>query len=75
MTRLRKLGSIQIPGRVVVSVHTAQLGKVVCLAFSDGTVQYRDRLTMDEVYHEPNIERIMTPNQVGFSFGQETPCA
>jgi len=73
MTRLRKLDSIVVP-KVVISTHTMQLGKVICFAFSDGTVQYRDRVTMNEVYNEHNVNSIMSPHQVGFQFTNETPC-
>lgn len=72
MSRLRKLDPIVIP-KIIISIHPMQLGQVVCFAFSDGTVQYRDRLTMDEIYNEPNIDRIMALNQVGFQFGEESP--
>jgi mediator of RNA polymerase II transcription subunit 16 len=72
-TRLRKLEPIILP-KVIVSVHVMQLGKVVCFGFSDGTVQYRDRYTMNEIYNEPSVERIMTPTQVGFQFTEEKPC-
>ncbi|KAK0633513.1 mediator complex, subunit Med16 [Immersiella caudata] len=73
MTRLRKLDSIVVP-KVVISTHTVQLGKVICFAFSDGTVQYRDRVTLSEVYNEHNVNSIMSPHQVGFQFTNETPC-
>ncbi len=51
-----------------------QFGRAICIAFSDGTVQYRDRFTMNEIYHETNTNRIMVPNQVGFQFADSTPC-
>lgn len=73
MTRLNKLDSIVIP-KIVISIHTIHLGKVVCFAFSDGTMQYRDRTTMNEVYNELNLTSIMSPEQVGFQFTNETPC-
>ncbi|KAK3945310.1 RNA polymerase II mediator complex subunit Sin4 [Diplogelasinospora grovesii] len=70
---LRKLESIVIP-KVIVSIHQMQLGKVICFAFSDGTVQYRDRFTFDEIYQEQNVQMISSPHQVGFQFTNETPC-
>jgi mediator of RNA polymerase II transcription subunit 16 len=73
LTRLRKLEPIIIP-KVIISIHVMQLGKVICFAFSDGTVQYRDRHTMSEIYNEPNIETVMSPLQVGFQFAEEKPC-
>lgn len=72
-TRLRKLEPIII-SKIIISVHVMQLGKVICFGFSDGTVQYRDRYTMNEIYNEPSTERIMSPIQVGFQFAEEKPC-
>ncbi|KAK0730489.1 RNA polymerase II mediator complex subunit Sin4 [Lasiosphaeris hirsuta] len=73
MTRLNKLESIIIP-KIIVSIHSMQLGKVICFAFSDGTVQYRDRFTMHEIYNEHNLNSIMSLHQVGFQFMNDTPC-
>jgi Mediator complex subunit 16 len=72
MARLQKSKSIVIP-KIIISIHTMQLGKVICFAFSDGTVQYRDRFTMEEIYNEHNVNSIMSPHQVGFRFENETP--
>jgi len=60
--------------KVIISLHLIQFGKVICIAFSDGTVQYRDRFTMNEIYNEINVSRIMMPNQVGFEFTESSPC-
>ncbi len=73
VTRLRKLDPIVLD-KVVVTVTTAQFGRVLCFSFSDGTVQFRDRFTMNEIYHEPNINSINHPLQVGFQFVNDTPC-
>ncbi|KAH6619825.1 mediator complex, subunit Med16 [Chaetomium sp. MPI-SDFR-AT-0129] len=72
-TRLRKLDPI-ILSKVIVSVSTTQYGRVLCFAFSDGTIQFRDRFTMDEIYHEPNSDSIIHPSQVGFQWTDNTPC-
>ncbi|KAL1865212.1 hypothetical protein VTK73DRAFT_5449 [Phialemonium thermophilum] len=73
MQRLRKLDSIIIP-KIIIAVHTMHLGRVICFAFSDGTTQYRDRITMNEIYNEPNFDRIMALQQAGFGFEDEIPC-
>lgn len=73
MTRLRKLDAIVI-NKVVISIHSAQLGKVICITFSDGTVQYHDRLSMEPLYDEISLDRVMSLNQVGFTFADESPC-
>ncbi|AEO65863.1 uncharacterized protein THITE_2143523 [Thermothielavioides terrestris NRRL 8126] len=72
-TRLRKLDPIILP-KIVVTVHTAQFGRILCFAFSDGTVQFRDRFTMEELYREQNTDTISSPLQVGFQFINDTPC-
>ncbi|KAK4195172.1 putative mediator of RNA polymerase II transcription subunit 16 [Triangularia verruculosa] len=75
MTRLRKLEPVTIP-KIIISIQatTIQLGKVICVTFSDGTIQYRDRLTMAEVFNEHNTDTINSPHQVGFQFEDPTPC-
>lgn len=73
MTRLRKLDSVVIP-KIVVSVQVMYLGKVVCFAFSDGTIQYRDRVTMMEMFNEHIVHRVLSPHDVGFQYTNDTPC-
>ncbi|PKS06431.1 hypothetical protein jhhlp_007179 [Lomentospora prolificans] len=72
-TRLQR-GEPLTFNKVIVGLQILQFGKVICVAFSDGTVEYRDRLTLSEIYNEPNTERIMNPHQVGFAFPDPTPC-
>ncbi|KAM7209300.1 mediator of RNA polymerase II transcription subunit 16 [Naviculisporaceae sp. PSN 640] len=71
--RLHRLEPIIVP-KIVMSVSTLQQSKVICFVFNDGTVQYRDRVTMRELYTEPDLNNIMSPHQVGFQFSSETPC-
>ena len=73
MTRLRRLDSI-IVNKVIIGLQVIQFGKVISIAFSDGSVEYRDRSTMQEVYMEPSLERIMTLHQVGYAYADDTPC-
>lgn len=72
-TRLRKRDSIVI-NKIIVSVETTLHGKIICIAFSDGTVQYRDRITMAEIYHEGHQNLIVLLPQAGFHFPPEKPC-
>lgn len=51
-----------------------QFGKVLCFAYSDGSVEYRDRFTMAEMYREVNLERINSVLDVGFSQSGEPLC-
>ena len=73
MTRLRKCDSIVI-NKIIVSVETTHLGKIICLGFSDGTIQYRDRATMAEIYHEEHQNQVTILQQAGFLYEDDKPC-
>ena len=60
--------------KVITGLQTITQGKVVCITFADGTLEYRDRLTMAEVYTESATDRIISLHQVGFSFTDPSPC-
>lgn len=72
-TRLRKRDSIVI-NKIIISVETTQLGRIICIGFSDGTIQFRDRSTMAELVNEEHHNLIMVPQQAGFHFDDEKPC-
>jgi mediator of RNA polymerase II transcription subunit 16 len=73
VTRLKKLEPIVLD-KVVVGLHVMHFGRVVCLAFHDGTTQYRDRFTMEELYNASSPDRVSVLSQVGFQQSEETPC-
>ena len=73
VARLKRLEPI-VFDKIIVSMQTIQYGKVICIAFSDGTLHYRDRFTMAEIYHEIDVNRIMTLTQVGFRYPDSVPC-
>lgn len=50
------------------------LGKVIFFAYSDGSVEYRDRATMLETYNDNDLNRIWHLSQIGFSYGEDDPC-
>lgn len=60
--------------KVVIAVQPAALDKMVCFAFSDGSFEYRDRITMAESYTNENLERFSHLSRVGFSYSDEEPC-
>ncbi|OLN95927.1 Mediator of RNA polymerase II transcription subunit 16 [Colletotrichum chlorophyti] len=72
-SRLKRYEPVII-NKAVVGVSTLQYGRVVCLAFADGSVEYRDRFTMGEIYSEINLDRVMNLHQVGFTFQDDAPC-
>ncbi|KAI0445978.1 RNA polymerase II mediator complex subunit Sin4 [Xylaria telfairii] len=71
--RLKKLDSI-IVNKIVLGVNVIAFGKVVSFYYNDGTVEYRDRFTMHELYREPNLDRIHSILEAGFSQSGEPSC-
>ena len=73
VTRLQK-GEPIVFNKIVVGIQHVQFGKVVGIFFADGSVEYRDRITMEEIYNEENLDRVSNLQQVGFSFANPSPC-
>ncbi|UKZ66623.1 uncharacterized protein TrAtP1_007795 [Trichoderma atroviride] len=72
-TRLRKLEPI-ILNKMVISFQSTQFGKVLILTMTDGTVEYRDRYTFEEIYTTEDSDKVMNLRQVGWAFSGEGPC-
>lgn len=70
LPHLRQLPAVVV-NKVIVNVSTIQHGRVIVFFFSDGTVQYRDRFSFNEIYNELNTHRIMHLSQLGFHFAEE----
>lgn len=50
------------------------LGKVICFAYSDSSVDYRDRATMSETFNDGDLDRVWHLSQIGFSYAEDEPC-
>ncbi|KAI0388029.1 RNA polymerase II mediator complex subunit Sin4 [Hypomontagnella monticulosa] len=72
-SRLKKLESVVV-NKIVIAVSLVQFGKVLCFAYNDGSVEYRDRFTMAEMYREVNLERIHSVLDAGFVQSGEQLC-
>ncbi|KAL7945985.1 mediator complex, subunit Med16 [Trichoderma barbatum] len=72
-TRLRKLEPITI-NKVLINFQPIQFGKVLALTMSDGTVEYRDRFTFEELYATEDTNKVMHLRQVGWTFSEEGSC-
>jgi mediator of RNA polymerase II transcription subunit 16 len=71
--QLRKIPSIVL-NKVVIGFHTIHFGKVLVLAFADGSVEYRDRYTFEELYTTEDTLKVTSLRQVGWNFADEGPC-
>lgn len=50
------------------------LGRVICFAYSDSSVDYRDRITMTETFNDDDLDRVVHLSQIGFSYTEDEPC-
>ena len=73
VTSLKRLDPIVI-NKVVIGLQSIYFGKVLMLAFSDGTVEYRDRFTFEELYTAEDTSKVMNLRQVGWSFTDNGAC-
>ncbi|KAJ8127316.1 hypothetical protein O1611_g6320 [Lasiodiplodia mahajangana] len=71
--RLKKLDSI-IVNKIVLGVNVLSFGRVLSFYYNDGTVEYRDRFTMNEIYREVNLDRIHSILEAGFNQSGEPSC-
>lgn len=60
--------------KCIVGIQSAQFEKVVIITFSDGTIEYRDRFTFEEIYNARETSKVSNLRQVGWDFADEIPC-
>jgi len=70
---LKKLESFTV-SKIFIALDTMNLGRVVFLAYADGSVEYRDRFTMTETFNDGDLERVWHLSQIGFSYPDDEPC-
>lgn len=49
-------------------------GKIIFIAYSDGSVEYRDRTTMEETLNDGDTNKVLHLSQIGFSYPEDDPC-
>lgn len=60
--------------KIVVAMHPMNLGKVIFFAYSDSSVDYRDRTTMAETFTDHDLSRVWHLSQIGFAYTEDEPC-
>ncbi|KAH6719322.1 mediator of RNA polymeras-like protein II transcription subunit 16 [Leptodontidium sp. MPI-SDFR-AT-0119] len=70
---LKKLESITV-NKIFVAMEPMNHGKVIVFAYSDSSVEYRDRINMMETFNDGNLERVWHLSQIGFSYTEDEPC-
>ena len=59
--------------RGLCSVQQISLSTVLVLTYSDGTVEFRDRTTMDVLPRDETMDQVSSLGQVGFDFPDTGP--
>lgn len=73
ITRLRKLEPLVI-NKIVIRFQTMHFGRTIIVNYADGSVEYRDRFTFEEIYVNQDLNQIMHLRQVGWTFPEGFPC-
>ncbi|KAG9239485.1 mediator of RNA polymeras-like protein II transcription subunit 16 [Amylocarpus encephaloides] len=60
--------------KILLTVQPMNLGKVLFFAYSDGSIEYRDRITMAETFTDHDLDRVWHLSQIGFSYSEDEPC-
>ncbi|KAI0007080.1 RNA polymerase II mediator complex subunit Sin4 [Xylariaceae sp. FL0662B] len=71
--RLKQLEPIVV-NKIVMGVNVLNFGRVLCFTYNDGSVEYRDRFTMAELYRDVNLDRIHSILETGFTQSGEPSC-
>ena len=58
----------------IIGVYPQGEQEICEVTFSDGSVQYRDRFTFNEMYNEVDHTRIMHLAQAGLQVAEDNPC-
>ncbi|RFU33515.1 hypothetical protein B7463_g2798, partial [Scytalidium lignicola] len=70
---LKKLESFTV-NKIVLSMQPINLGRIICFAYSDSSVDYRDRITMTETFNDNDLNRVWHLSQIGFSYIEDESC-
>lgn len=60
--------------KIVVAIEAMNHGRVIVFAYSDSSVEYRDRANMMETFNDGNLDRVWHLSQIGFSYTEDEPC-
>jgi mediator of RNA polymerase II transcription subunit 16 len=70
---LKKMESFTV-NKILLTIQPINLGRVIFFAYSDSTVEYRDRTNMAETFTDHDLERVWHLSQIGFSYPEDEPC-
>lgn len=61
--------------KIVISIQHFNLAKTLCIAYSDGSIEYRDRETLAETsQHHDGLQKLYHLSEAGFAYTDDEPC-
>ena len=60
--------------KIAIAMQPMNLGKVLFFAYSDSSVEYRDRISMAETFVDGDLDKVWHLSQIGFSYAEDEPC-
>lgn len=70
---LEKIQSVLVD-KIIIGLEVINLGKIIFLAYSDGSVEYRERTNFNETFNDNDINKVWHLSQIGFVYAEEEPC-
>ena len=67
---VKRLSDAYIP-KVFLHVQQLRLSTILAIAFSDGSIEVRDRHTMEVIAQDNVVEQVSGLGQIGFEFPQD----
>ncbi|POS87746.1 hypothetical protein EPUL_001131 [Erysiphe pulchra] len=69
---LKKIKSHKV-NKIVIGLEIMNLGKIIFLAYSDGSVEYRERIGFTETFNDNNLNRVCHLSQIGYTYADGEP--
>lgn len=69
----QRLETIAVP-KLAVALDTIVFDRILVISYSDGSVEYRNRWTMAELYTEGGLDQFSHLSQAGFMIMDDEPC-
>ncbi|KAI9737316.1 MAG: mediator complex subunit [Claussenomyces sp. TS43310] len=70
---LKKIDGFSV-GKVIIAIESIAFDRILCVSYSDGSIEYRDRSTLSELFMDGGLDSFSHISQLGFSFDDDEPC-
>lgn len=70
---LKKIKRYKV-NKIVTGLEIINLGKIIFLAYSDGSVEYRERIGFIETFNDNDLNRVWHLSQIGYTYADGEPC-